>query len=85
MEENEIFKMIDENGVERDAKIITIIEVNNKEYVIYAVEKDTDNDNIFVSRLEKDGDGNDTVSEITDDTERNEVFEIVKNIINNAE
>ena len=46
--------MKDENGNEKEAEIITVIEIDNKEYVIYAVNKNEESDNIFASRIIKD-------------------------------
>ena len=54
MEEKETFIMKDENGNEKEAEIITVIEIDNKEYVIYAVNKNEESDNIFASRIIKE-------------------------------
>ena len=42
------FKITDEKNVERDATLLTVIEVDEKEYVIYSIDRDEENVNIFV-------------------------------------
>ena len=84
MEEKETFIMIDENGNEKEAEIITIIEIDNKEYVIYAVNKNEERDNIFASRIIKDENGNDVIKSIENQEEKNKVFEIIKELLSNS-
>lgn len=84
MEEKETFIMIDENGNEKEAEIITIIEIDNKEYVIYAVNKNEESDNIFTSRIIKDENGNDVIKSIENQEEKNKVFEIIKELLSNS-
>ena len=75
---------VPELTAERRKEYVKVVkkEAEDGKVAVRNIRKDINNK---LRRLEKDGDGNDTISEITDDTERNEVFEIVKNIINNAE
>lgn len=84
MEEKETFTMIDENGNEKEAEIITIIEIDNEEYVIYAVNKNEESDNIFASRIIKDENGNDVIKSIENQEEKNKVFEIIKELLSNS-
>ncbi len=84
MEEKETFIMKDENGNEKEAEIITIIEIDNKEYVIYAVNKNEESDNIFASRIIKDENGNDVIKSIENQEEKNKVFEIIKELLSNS-
>lgn len=84
MEEKETFIMIDENGNEKEAEIITIIEIDNQEYVIYAVNKNEESDNIFASRIIKDENGNDVIKSIENQEEKNKVFEIIKELLSNS-
>ena len=84
MEDKETFIMIDENGNEKEAEIITIIEIDNKEYVIYAVNKNEESDNIFASRIIKDENGNDVIKSIENQEEKNKVFEIIKELLSNS-
>ena len=58
------FKITDENNIEREATLITVVEVDGKEYVIYSIDRDAENVNIFVSALKKDLNGNDIIVDI---------------------
>lgn len=84
MEEKETFTMIDENGNEKEAEIITVIEIDNQEYVIYAVNKDEESDNIFASRIEKDENGNEIIKSIINQEEKEKVFEVIKELLSNS-
>ncbi|MCI6002491.1 MAG: DUF1292 domain-containing protein [Tenericutes bacterium] len=84
MEEKETFIMKDENGNEKEAEIITVIEIDNKEYVIYAVNKNEESDNIFASRIIKDENGNNVIKSIENQEEKEKVFEIIKELLSNS-
>lgn len=84
MEEKETFIMKDENGNEKEAEIITVIEIDNKEYVIYAVNKNEESDNIFASRIIKDENGNNVIKSIDNQEEKEKVFEIIKELLSNS-
>ncbi len=84
MEEKETFIMKDENGNEKEAEIITVIEIDNKEYVIYAVNKNEESDNIFASRIIKDENGKNVIKSIENQEEKEKVFEIIKELLSNS-
>ena len=75
------FKIKKKKNVERDATLLTVIEVDEKEYVIYSIDRDEENVNIFVSELKKDSNGNDIIVDIEDENEKIKLNEIVRNII----
>lgn len=52
---NKTIKLVDEHNINREAKIITIIEYEGTEYVVYSIDRDEENVNIFVSKLVKEG------------------------------
>ncbi len=76
----DIVKIIDENGIEREAKIITTIKEDGIDYVVYVINRDGDNSNIFVSRLVS---GVEFV-DIVDKEEKERLDGVVKNIIKKA-
>jgi uncharacterized protein YrzB (UPF0473 family) len=81
MNNGDMFKVVDENGVERDAELITIVGIEDKEYAIYSIDRDQDNVNIFVSGLVKDENNNDMLVDIDDVEEKNRLDEIVKKLM----
>ena len=81
MEEQEIFIMLDEEGNEREAQILNIVEINNQEYVVYSLSQNEEEDAIFASKLIKDELGNEDIIPIEDEEEKRIVFETIRKII----
>ena len=52
---NKAIKLVDEHDINREAKVIAMIELEGTEYVIYSIDRDEENANIFVSKLVKEG------------------------------
>lgn len=75
------FKIIDENNVEREATVITVIEVDGKDYLVYSIDRDHENVNIFASLLKKDASGNDIIVDIEDENEKSKVNKVVREVI----
>ena len=75
------FKITDEQNIEREANLITIFENEGKEYAVYSIDRDVETVNIFVSRIEKDTKGVDTLKDITDPAEKLKIDNIVKEMI----
>ena len=70
------FKVRDENGIEREATIITKIEENQVNYLVYTIDRDAQTSNIFVSKLI-----NGNLEDIQNPEEKQKVNELVKHII----
>ncbi len=84
---NQIIRVIDENGVEKDAEVLTVFEVTatGKNYCIYSVKKDNSEDvNVLASLIEKDEEGFDILKDITDPEEKKVIYDIVSEIVSNA-
>lgn len=75
------FKVIDENNNELEAEIITVFDYKEKEYVIYAINKDEENADICVSLLEEDSNNYPIFKDINDSKEKEEIDKVVKEII----
>lgn len=75
------FKITDEQNIEREANLITVFENEEKEYAVYSIDRDVETVNIFVSRIEKDANGVDTLKDITDPAEKLKIDNIVKEMI----
>jgi len=82
---NEKFKVVDENGIEKEAEIITSFNYKEKDYIVYSIEKDDENANVYVSKLLKDSEGYDIIEDINNDSEREEIQNIVKEILSKVE
>ena len=70
------FKVRDENGIEREATIITKIEENQVNYLVYTIVRDAQTSNIFVSKLV-----NGNLEDIQNPEEKQKINELVKHII----
>jgi len=75
------FKITDEQNIEREANLITIFEIDGKEYAVYSIDRDIETVNIFVSRLEKDEVGNEVLKDIDNPEEKSKIDNIVKELI----
>ena len=74
-------KIVDEHGIDRIANVICSIDVDGSDYVIYWIERDDDNDNLFVSKLIKNNDDTSNMINIEDSMEKSKLGEIVKELI----
>lgn len=78
---NKNVKVIDEHGIDRKASVVFSVDVDGSDYVVYWIERDTDNDNIFVSKLIKNIDGTSNMMNIEDSMEKGKISDIVKELI----
>lgn len=85
MEEQEIFIVLDELGNEREAKILNVVEINNQEYLVYAVSQNDEEDGIFAQKLIKDDLGNEDIVPIENEEEKRIVFDAIREIINDLD
>lgn len=77
---NKTIKLVDEHNINREAKIITMIEYEETEYVVYSIDRDEENANIFVSKLVKEGDHL-LLDEIQSTDVKEKIDNVVKEII----
>ena len=74
-------KVIDEHGIDREANIICKFTIDEKDYVLYSIERDSENDNLFVSKLVNNNDGTSSMVNIDDSMEKNRINEVIKELI----
>ena len=77
---NKTIKLVDEHNINREAKVITMIEYEGTEYVVYSIDRDEENANIFVSKLVKEGD-NLLLNEIQSADVKEKIDNVVKEMI----
>jgi len=82
--ESKNIKVIDEHGIDRVANIVCSIDVDGSDYVIYWIERDSDNDNLFISKLIKNNDGTSNMMNIEDSLEKGNLNDVVKELITHA-
>ena len=81
-EENVKFTIIDEFNNEREADLITVLEVEGTEYAVYSLDVDDENCDVLVSRIVKHDDGSESIEDITNEEERTKIHNIVNEIMN---
>ena len=77
--ENQKFN-IEIDGVDKEAEVLKILSIDNKEYVIYSVDNGDDTSDIFTSEIIKDEEGYDKLIYIEDEKTKQNILEII-NII----
>lgn len=77
-------KVIDEHGIERDANIICKFTIDDNDYVLYSIERDNENDNLFVSKLVNNNDGTSSMVDIDNDVERTKINDVAKQLVTYA-
>lgn len=82
MDNNDKVTVLDEAGNEVEATIINVIEVNNQEYLLYSIDVNDEDANLYVNKIIRDENGEEDIVPIEDDIERNVVFEQIKKIMN---
>ena len=79
--ESKTVKVIDEHGIDRNANVVCGFKVDGLDYVLYWIERDGDNDNLFASKIAKNNDGTYNMINIEDSLEKNKVTELVKKLV----
>lgn len=79
--ENKSIKVIDEHNIDREANKICVLDVDGSDYLIYSIERDNDNDNIFVSKLISNINGTNSMINIDNQMEKDKISNLVKELI----
>ena len=74
-------KVIDEHGIDREANVICKFTVDEKDYVLYSIERDSENDNLFVSKIINNNDETSNMVNIEDNMEKERINNVVKELI----
>ena len=81
---NKNIKVIDDHNIDRNANIMFALELEGSEYVVYSIERDTESNNVFVSKVLRDVDGTYNMLNIDETDKKEEVANIVKVLISTA-
>ena len=85
MDNQDMVVLLDENGNEVQGRIINIVEIDGQEYLLYSVDTNEDEENVFVNKIIKDVNGEDEFVAIEDEEERKYVFDTLKEMIDSIE
>ena len=84
MEDN-VINLKDEFGNNVEGKILNIMEIDGVEYLLYSVSANEDEDAIYAKKIVKYANGDSDLVDIVDATEKNKVFDIIREYINSIE
>lgn len=83
-EANQKFQVEIETGEIKDAELLTVVEIDGKEYAIYMIDND-ENDlssvDILASYVMKDSEGYDRLIDIDDPEDKAKVTEFIRNMV----
>ena len=82
MDNGNFVTLLDEFGKEVQARIINIVEVDGQDYLLYSVELNDDEENVYVNKVVRDENGNEEYVAIMDEDEREYVFNALEEMIN---
>ena len=81
MENDDKVILLDENGKEFEATIINIVEIDGNEYLLYSVDANEEDANLFVNKIIRDEKGEEDIVPIDNDEERNMVFDSINEFV----
>lgn len=84
MEDN-IINLKDEYGNNIEGKVLNIIEIDGIEYLLYSISVSSEEDSLYVKKITKDEYGEDDLIDITNEEEKDKVFNIIREYINSIE
>ena len=78
---NQIFKVEIESGEIVDAELLSVVEIDDKEYAVYSIDNDNGTVDILASYVIKDEEGYDKLADITNPLDKEKIFNFIKGII----
>ena len=78
---NQIFKVEIESGEIVDAELLSVVEIDNKEYAVYSIDNDNGTVDILASYVVKDEEGYDKLVDITNPVDKEKIFNFIKGLI----
>lgn len=81
---NKNIKVIDDHNIDRNANVMFAVELEGSEYVVYWIERDTESNNVFVSKVLRDVDGTYNMLNIEEADKKEEIANIVKVLISTS-
>lgn len=75
--------VVEIDGVEKEANMIRILNIANREYAIYSVDNGNDTSDVLYSEIVKDSDGFDKLVDVQNEEVRKSILEIVSTMFSN--
>ena len=74
--ENQIIQ-VEVDGVLKEATILKIVNIDNREYAIYTIDNGNDTSDVFSSEIIKDAEGYDQLVDIEDPKIKSNILELI--------
>ena len=81
MQKGQTFE-VEIDGVIKTAELLDIIEYKEENYAVYFTEKDEKTNDLYVSKVVKDSEGNDELVDTDDEEAKIYILEIIHELIN---
>lgn len=72
---------IEIDGVDKEASIVNVLNVRDKEILLYSVNSGSDTSDLFYSEIVKDEEGFDKLVDVQDSTIKQEVVDIINKMV----
>lgn len=80
-ETNQKFQVEIENGEIMDAELLSVVEIDGKEYAVYSIDNKNGTVDILASYVVKDSEGYDQLVDITNPIDKEKVSNFIKELI----
>lgn len=81
MEKGQIFNVL-VDGEEKSAELLDIVEYEDERYAVYSVKNVESNYDLFVSKIKKDIEGNEILTDIEDESVKEYILRIIHETLN---
>lgn len=81
VEENQKFKVQVETGEIMEAELISVVEIDNKEYAVYSLDNKNGTIDILASYVIKDSEGYDKLIDIIDPSDKAKISKFIKELV----
>ncbi len=80
-ENNQKFQVEIETGEIMDAELLSVVEIDGKEYAVYSLDNQNGTVDILASYVIKDEEGYDQLVDITNQVDKEKVSNFIKNLV----
>lgn len=81
MKERQIFKVQINNGEVKEAQMLAVVEMDNKDYAIYTINNQNGTSDILASYVEQDEEGYDVLKDIQNEEDKLKITQYIKELL----
>jgi len=75
------FQVEIETGEKKEAELLSVVEIDGKEYAVYSLDNDNGTVDILASYVEKDEEGYDKLVDITNAYDKEKIANFIKSLV----